>query len=142
MMPVVVANRCVRTAQPARPPGTTDPLPTMRRELKLLQIEIEQLHAVEGMLRTELDLVRAAVKDEAERQTKEFLLRYLEQVRDLRESRDYWEREAKRLMAQNQTHWSMLWRTRGGIAGQARPPTDVGRASSGAGRLARQSGPR
>ena len=50
-------------------PFASDPELTARREIKLLWIEVEQLRAVERMLRAELELLRAD-RDE-DRKTKE-----------------------------------------------------------------------
>jgi FtsZ-binding cell division protein ZapB len=79
-------------------PETTDasdPVPTMRRQITLLCIEVEHL--------------RAKV-DEA-RKTKEVLAEYVDCVEQLRENRDHWQREAERLGAliAQVPHWSLLW---------------------------------
>lgn len=67
----------------------------MRREIKLLRIEMEHLRGKE---------------DEA-RKIKEFLLAYVEQVEHLRANRDEWQREAERLSAllAQVPHWSLFW---------------------------------
>jgi hypothetical protein len=88
-------------------PFACDPVPAMQRELKLLQIEVVQLRAVERMLGIEIELLRG-LKYEA-RQT---LLECFEKIEQMRESRDHWEREAKRLstlMAQKKSYWSLAW---------------------------------
>src|SRR5262249_19016417 len=66
-----------------QPWDAPDPLPVMRREMKLLLIQI-------GPLRTEGEQVRA--KEEEGQNVKEFLYRGIE-------SRDQWQREAQRLRA-------------------------------------------
>jgi hypothetical protein len=87
-------------------PFAHDPELTMRREIKLLRIEVEQLRAVEQMLRVELELLGRG-KDDA-RKTKELLGAYVEEVEQLRESRDYWEQKAL-------SHgWFQICLTRGG----------------------------
>ena len=67
----------------------------MRRQIMLLNIEVEQLRAKE---------------DEA-RKTKEFLVDYGELVEQLRENRDEWQREADRCSALigQVPHWALLW---------------------------------
>jgi FtsZ-binding cell division protein ZapB len=73
----------------------SDPVPNMRRQITLLNIEVEHLRA----------------KAEEARQAKEFLADYVYWVEQLRENRDHWQREAERLnalMAQV-PHWSLLW---------------------------------
>src|SRR6266699_4645564 len=65
----------------ASQPNAPDPLPVMRREMKLLLIEI-------GQLRTEVEQLRA--KEEDAQNVKEFLYRVIE-------SRDQWQHEAQRL---------------------------------------------
>jgi hypothetical protein len=75
----------------------------MRREIKLLRIEVEQLRAVEQRLRAELERL-GPWEDEA-RKTKEFLRAYVEEVEQLRESRDYWEQKALRLSASKPHVW-------------------------------------
>src|SRR5213080_1576550 len=67
----------------SQPWNAPDPLPVMRREMKLLLIEI-------GQLRTEVEQVRA--KEEEAENVEEFLYRVIE-------SRDQWRREAQRLRA-------------------------------------------
>ena len=67
----------------------------MRRQITLLNIEVEHLRA----------------KADEARQAKEFLADYVYWVEQLRENRDHWQREAERLnalMAQV-PHWSLLW---------------------------------
>jgi FtsZ-binding cell division protein ZapB len=67
----------------------------MRREIKLLRIEMEHLRG----------------KDDEARKIKEFLLAYVEQVEHLRANRDEWQREAERLSAliARVPHWSIFW---------------------------------
>jgi hypothetical protein len=72
------------TAFPASKPwDVSDPLPVMRREMKLLLIELSQL-------RIEVEQLRA--REEEAQNTNEFLDRVVE-------SRDQWRREAQRLRA-------------------------------------------
>src|SRR5262249_36722250 len=71
----------VTTFSVSQPWDAPDPLPVMRREMKLLLIEISQL-------RTEAEQLRA--KEEEAQNVKEFLYRVIE-------SRDQWQREAQRL---------------------------------------------
>ena len=70
----------VTTFPASQPWDAPDPLPVMRREMKLLLIEI-------GQLRTELEQLRAK-EEEAQ-----FLNRVIE-------SRDQWQREAQRLRSE------------------------------------------
>jgi FtsZ-binding cell division protein ZapB len=73
----------------------SDPVPNMRRQITLLNIEVEHLRA----------------KADEARQAKEFLADYVYWVEQLRENRDHWQREAERLnalMAQV-PEWSLLW---------------------------------
>ena len=81
----VASNDCpfVTTFPASQPWDAPDPLPVMRREMKLLLIEISQL-------RTEVEQLRA--KEEEEQNVKEFLYRVIE-------SRNQWQREAHRLRA-------------------------------------------
>jgi len=52
MLPAVAKSRMQihRGHRPVVAPFTVDPVPAMRRELKLLRIEVEQLRAVERMI--------------------------------------------------------------------------------------------
>jgi hypothetical protein len=77
-----------------------DPLPVMRRELKLLLIERNLLHVEVEQLR--------AIEQEA-RNTEEFLSA---SVRRILESRDQWRREAEYLRAliEEVPPWSLFWR--------------------------------
>ena len=68
---------------PAPDLDTADLVPTMRREIMLLRIEMVQLRG----------------KEDETRKMEEFLLAYVEQVEDLRANRDQWQREAERLSA-------------------------------------------
>jgi FtsZ-binding cell division protein ZapB len=82
-----------------RPWEAPDPLPVMRRELKLLLIEINILRVEVGQLR--------AMEQEA-RNTEEFLSA---SVNRITESRDEWRREAERLRAliMQVPPWSLFW---------------------------------
>ena len=84
----------VRTSS-ASDPDASNPTPIMRREIKLLHIEIEHLRGKE---------------DEA-RKIKEFLLAYVERVEYLRANRDEWQREAESLSALigQVPHWPLFW---------------------------------
>jgi hypothetical protein len=77
------AHSLVTTFAAPQPWDAPDPLPVMRREMKLLLIEI-------GQLRTEVEQLRA--KEEEAQNVKEFLYLVIE-------SRDQWRREAQRLRA-------------------------------------------
>ena len=88
-----------------------DPLPVMRRELKLLLIEM-------NVLRIEVEQLRA-IEREA-RDTEEFLST---SVSRLIESRDHWRREAERLRALI-TPWSLFWRRCVDAVKAGRNPTD------------------
>jgi hypothetical protein len=84
---------------PAIPWDAPDPLPVMRREMKLLLIEL-------NLTRTEVQELRAA-KQEADK-TRESLTASVDR---LMESRDHWRREAERLselMAQVPP-WTLCW---------------------------------
>jgi hypothetical protein len=74
---------CAPTFPAPQPWAAPDPLPVMRREMKLLLIEISQL-------RIEVEHLRA--REEEAQNAKEFLHRVIE-------SRDQWRREAQRLRA-------------------------------------------
>jgi FtsZ-binding cell division protein ZapB len=63
-----------------QPPDAFDCVPTMRREITLLRIEVEQLRA----------------REQEARETKEFLVAHIDR---LMQSRDRWQREAERLGA-------------------------------------------
>jgi hypothetical protein len=84
------------TAVPAPQPwDAPDPLPVMRREMKLLLIETSRL-------RDEVERLRAAEQE----------ARYLsESVDHIMESRDQWRREAERLRAliAQVAPWLLLW---------------------------------
>jgi hypothetical protein len=76
-----------------------DPLPAMRREMKLLLIEM-------NVLRIEVEQLRAL--DQEAHKTNELLIASLKRIM---ESRDEWRREAERLsalMAQVRP-WSLFW---------------------------------
>jgi len=90
-------------------PFAPDPELTLRREVKLLRIEVEQLRAVERMLHAELDVLRAG-RDE-DRKTKELLFAYVEAVEQLFESRGYPEQEAKRFDGLRRRRWFSWWRS-------------------------------
>ena len=85
----------VRKIPPSQTEDASDPVPVMRRQITLLNIEVEQLRAKE---------------DEA-RKIKEFLVEYVEWVEQLRENRDEWQREAERLssMIGQVPRWLLLW---------------------------------
>jgi hypothetical protein len=76
-----------------------DPLPVMRRELKLLLIEM-------NVLRVELEQLRAM--DREAHNTEELLSVSLNRIM---ESRDHWRREAERLRAliAEVPPWSLFW---------------------------------
>ncbi len=80
---LLYSNFSEATFPASQPWDAADPLPVMRREMKLLLIEI-------GQLRTEVEQLRA--KEEEVQNVKEFLYRLIE-------SRDQWQREAQRLRA-------------------------------------------
>ena len=84
---------------PAGPRDAHDPLPVMRREMKLLLIEL-------NLLRVEVEQLRAM--DEEARKTKDFLSRSVDRVM---ESRDRWKREAEYLSAliAQVPPWSLFW---------------------------------
>ena len=84
-------------------PFASDPELTARREIKLLWIEVEQLRAVERMLRAELEVLRAD-RDE-DRKTKELFFAYAEEVEQLFESQNYPEREAERSSGLRSHRW-------------------------------------
>ena len=85
----------VRRIPPSQTEDASDPVPVMRRQITLLNIEVEQLRAKE---------------DEA-RKIREFLIEYIEWVEQLREGRDEWQREAERRSAVmgQVPHWVLLW---------------------------------
>ena len=84
---------------PEAPRDAHDPLPVMRREMKLLLIEL-------NLLRVEVERLRAM--DEEARKTKDFLSRSVDRVM---ESRDRWKREAEYLSAliAQVPPWSLCW---------------------------------
>src|SRR5262249_58992267 len=85
----------VTTFPAPQPWDAADPLPVMRREMKLLLIET-------SMLRDQVERLRAAEQE----------ARYLSaSVDQIMESRDQWRREAERLRAliAQVTPWSLLW---------------------------------
>jgi len=71
-----------------------------------LRIEVEQLRAVERMLRAELEVLRAG-RDE-DRKTRELLFAYVEEVEQLFESQECPEREAKRFSDLKSHQWVSL----------------------------------
>ena len=85
----------VREIPPVQTEEASDPVPAMRRQITLLNIEVEHLRAKE---------------DEA-RKVKDFLVEYVEWVEQLRENRDEWQREAERRSAVmgQVPHWVLLW---------------------------------
>ena len=84
----------------SQPWEAPDPLPVMRRELKLLLIEM-------NVLRVEVEQLRA-IEREA-RNTEEFLSGSVSRLID---SRDHWRREAERLrdLIEQGPPWSLFWR--------------------------------
>jgi hypothetical protein len=76
-----------------------DPLPVMRRELKLLLIEM-------NVLRVEVEQLRAMEREA--RNTEEFLSASVNRIMD---SRDQWRREAERLrgLITQVPPWSLFW---------------------------------
>jgi len=93
-----------------------DPLPVMRRELKLLLIEM-------NVLRVEVEQLRAM--DHEARNTEEFLSASLNRIM---ESRDQWRREAEHLRAliAEVPPWSLFWRRCLEAFKTWRRPTDQG----------------
>jgi hypothetical protein len=91
----VNVHSLVRKIPPPETENGSDPVPIMRRQITLLNIEVEHLRANE---------------DEA-RKIKEFLVEYGEWVEQLRENRDEWQREAERRSAvmEQVPHWALLW---------------------------------
>ena len=91
----VNVHSLVRKIPPPEREDGSDPVPVMRRQITLLNIEVEHLRANE---------------DEA-RKIKEFLVEYGEWVEQLRENRDEWQREAERRSAVmgQVPHWALLW---------------------------------
>ena len=88
-------HHLVTTFPAPQPWDAADPLPVMRREMKLLLIET-------SMLRDQVERLRAAEQE----------ARYLSaSVDQIMESRDQWRREAERLRAliAQVTPWSLLW---------------------------------
>src|SRR5262245_4740322 len=94
---------------PAIPGDESDPLPVLRREMKLLVIERDQLRAEVQERRATEDQLREA---------REFLAGYGEWVEQLsvmeaeaRKATEFWQGEAERLsaMVQNESRWSRWW---------------------------------
>ena len=85
----------VRKIPPPETADASDPVPIMRRQITLLNLEVKHLRAKE---------------DEA-RDIKEILIAYVERVEQLRENRDEWQREAGRLSAvmAQVPRWVLLW---------------------------------
>jgi hypothetical protein len=83
----------------SQPWDAPDPLPVMRRELKLLLIEM-------NMLRVEVEQLRSMEKEA--RKTEAFLTT---SISGMMESRDQWRREAERLRAviEQVPPWSLFW---------------------------------
>jgi hypothetical protein len=100
----------------SQPWEAPDPLPVMRRELKLLLIEM-------NVLRVEVEQLRAMEREA--RNTEEFLSAC---VNRLLESRDHWRREAERLNAliTQVPPWSLLWWSCVDAFKAWRRPTDRG----------------
>jgi hypothetical protein len=99
------------TPQPWEAP---DPLPVMRRELKLLLIEL-------NVLRLEVEQLRAT---RGEADAREAFLSM--SVQQLTESRDQWRREAERLYAliEQVPPWSLFWQRLTDAFRAWRNPTD------------------
>jgi FtsZ-binding cell division protein ZapB len=89
----------VRISPTPQSANASDPLPVMRREMKLLLIELQ-------LLRVEVEQLRA-MEDQA-RRTREFLSAYVNRIM---ESRDQWQREAERLSAliSRVPQWLLFW---------------------------------
>ena len=100
----------------SQPWEAPDPLPVMRRELKLLLIEM-------NVLRVEVEQLRAMEREA--RNTEEFLSA---SVSRLMESRDQWRREAERLHAliTQVPPWSLFWWSCVDVFKAWRKPTDRG----------------
>src|SRR5258708_39467941 len=88
-------NPLVTTFPASQPWDAPDPLPVMRREMKLLLIETSRL-------RDEVERLRA------EEQEARYLSASVDQIM---KSRDQWRREAVRVLASvsQVTPWSLLW---------------------------------
>jgi hypothetical protein len=84
----------------SQPWDSPDPLPVMRREMKLLLIE-------RNLLRVEVEQLRA--REEEARSAEEFLSA---SVNRILESRDHWRQEAQELHAliEQVPPWSLFWR--------------------------------
>jgi hypothetical protein len=93
------ADHVVSPFSGSQPWDAPDPLPVMRRELKLLLIEM-------NVLRAEVEQLRATEREA--RRTEEFLSAF---VNRMIESRDQWRREAERLRAliAQVPPWSLFW---------------------------------
>jgi len=100
----------------SQPWEAPDPLPVMRRELKLLLIEM-------NVLRVEVEQLRAMKREARDRE--EFLSA---SVNRLMESRDHWRREAERLCAliAQVPPWSLFWWSCVDAFKAWRKPTDRG----------------
>ena len=99
-----------------QPWEASDPLPVMRRELKLLLIEM-------NVLRVEVEQLRAMKREARDRE--EFLSA---SVSRLMESRDHWKREVERLCAliAQVPPWSLFWWSCVYALKAWRKPTDRG----------------
>jgi FtsZ-binding cell division protein ZapB len=108
-----------------QPWDAPDPLPVMRRELKLLLIEI-------NVLRVEVEQLRAMEREA--RSTEEFLSASVNQIM---ESRDQWQREAERLRAliTQGPPWSLFWWRCVDAFNAWRKPTDRGWDCPSAGQI-------
>jgi FtsZ-binding cell division protein ZapB len=100
----------------SQPWEAPDPVPVMRRELKLLLIEM-------NVLRVEVEQLRAMEREA--RNTEEFLSA---SVNRLMESRDHWRQEAERLNAliTQVPPWSLFWWSCVDAFKAWRKPTDRG----------------
>jgi hypothetical protein len=122
LLPMPNQSAAANAHHPATPfPGpqpweAPDPLPVMRRELKLLLIEM-------NALRVEVEQLRAMEREA--RKTEAFLSA---SVNRLMESRDHWRREAERLRAliAQVPPWSLFWWSCVDAFKAWRKPTDRG----------------
>jgi hypothetical protein len=92
----------------AAPWDAPDPVPVMRREMKLLLIEL-------NLLRVEVEQLRAGIQ--AAHATEQALTA---SVARLMASRDHWHREAERLSGSmpGVSPWSLFWWRCRGLAGE------------------------
>jgi hypothetical protein len=97
--PQTRADHVVSPFSGSQPWDAPDPLPVMRRELKLLLIEM-------NVLRVEVEQLRAMEREA--RRTEELLSASVDRMMD---ARDQWRREAERLRAliAQVPPWSLFW---------------------------------